>query len=150
MSRWAVFPGDDERVCCMGAAVVDSCTCWEPVYSHKQQAPRTDLEQQTRRVMCPGCAYRTDSPEQSDHEDAGADMGDLIDIAVSGEFACHQGMRRITGWRHPDGAYYEHPGQYLDYQPPIVDGVPYKADGTPACRCAGWAAMREALHKETQ
>ena len=139
------FPGDIDRMCCTGAAVLDCCTCWEPVYNLEQEPPRLESEQQTRRTMCPGCAYRPESPEQMGQEHAGADAGDLIDLAASGVFVCHQGMRRITGWKHPDGSYYEHPGQPLAYEPPVVDGTAYKADGSPACLCAGWAAMRRRM-----
>jgi hypothetical protein len=41
-----------------------------------------------------------------------------------------------VAYRHPSGA--EIPGHPAGYDPPIVDGVPCKADGTPADLCAGW------------
>ena len=31
------------------------------------------------------------------------------------------------------------------YDPPIVDSVPYRTDGTPEELCAGWDARRRAL-----
>lgn len=32
-----------------------------------------------------------------------------------------------------------------DYQPPIVEGIPYRADGQPGLLCAGWVARNRAL-----
>lgn len=49
-------------------------------------------------------------------------------------------MRQPAHWRHPSGAMT--PGSPMNYQPPIVDGTPYKADGTPGDLCAGWVALR--------
>lgn len=55
-------------------------------------------------------------------------------------FVCHQGIRRAVKWQHPSGAIVS--GHEGNYCPPIIDGVPFKADGTPADICAGWAALR--------
>lgn len=52
--------------------------------------------------------------------------------------ALFERMRRPTSWRHPSGATI--PGDHADYQPPIIDGVPYRADGRPGDLCAGWTA----------
>jgi len=58
-------------------------------------------------------------------------------------FWCHQGMRKLVAWRHPAGVTV--PVTVDGYGPPGVDGVPYRADGTPAEVCGGWAARRRAL-----
>lgn len=43
-------------------------------------------------------------------------------------------------WRHPAGMRIPaDPGRDGDYQPPIVLGVPFRADGQPGLLCAGWA-----------
>lgn len=94
-----------------------------------------------RDSKCADCAYRPGSPERSGDPDAAADEDRLREIADRGEvFWCHQGMRRPVLWQHPSGA--ETPGSPLNYQPPIVNGVPYKADGTPGDVCGGWVALR--------
>lgn len=61
-------------------------------------------------------------------------------MATGEPFACHQGMRRPVKWVHPSGA--EVLGHPAGYAPPIVDGVPYKADGTPGDLCGGWFLRR--------
>lgn len=119
--------------CCMGAVFngARGCTCWVPVYDMEQAEPRTSIEPETRTRMCGDCAYRPDSPERAADPDFG--------LALS-NFWCHRGIRRPKHWRHPDGRV--RPGSPDDYQPPIINGVPYRADGRPAARCGGWAAMR--------
>jgi hypothetical protein len=119
--------------CCFAAANDGpaACSCWEPIYDLEQAEPRIDVTPQTRSQMCGDCAYRIDSPER--REDPYA----LVDLE---NFWCHRGIRRPVRWRHPDGR--ERPGSPSDYQPPIVAGVPYRADGQPAARCGGWAAMQ--------
>jgi MoaA/NifB/PqqE/SkfB family radical SAM enzyme len=72
----------------------------------------------------------------------------LDDIITRGDiFWCHQGIRRVVEYRHPDGRVYPVPplaaGVDGAYEPPIIDGRPYKADGTPADVCAGWWARFE-------
>jgi hypothetical protein len=121
--------------CCIGSAVygADRCTCWEPVFEEEQAPARTDLEPQTREKWCIACAYRKGSPEEVEY-DLKEDLREL-----DGTFWCHTGMRRPVAYRHPAGI--ERPASPLDYQPLEVDGVPYKADGTPADRCAGWNAF---------
>lgn len=64
-------------------------------------------------------------------------------IAAIDRFWCHQGMRRPLYWEHPAGVRIT--GSPADYDPPIEDLVPFKADGTPADLCAGWAARSRAL-----
>jgi hypothetical protein len=122
------------RWCCYAAANDGpaACTCWEPIFDMEQLPPRIGLEPETRTRQCGDCAYKPDSPERQ------ADPCALLDLE---NFWCHRGIRRPTSWQHLDGRV--RPGSEADYQPPIVDGVPYRADGRPAARCAGWAALQE-------
>jgi hypothetical protein len=142
--------GNAEVPCCMGAVShgPSGCTCWKPVYDTDQQSPRTELAAGTREDMCLDCAYRPGSPERTGDPDAAGDDDVLRELVDSGRrFWCHQGMRRVREWRHPCGA--THPGSPLDFPCPVVDGVPYKADGTPADVCGGWAALnRKRLARE--
>lgn len=73
------------------------------------------------------------------------ERAELADIAGGGGvFWCHQGMRKPTAFRHPDLGITV--ATTTDgYDPPIIADVPYRADGTPGQRCAGWDAMRRAL-----
>jgi hypothetical protein len=124
------------RWCCAGAAEwgPGRCTCWDPVYDLEQAEPRTDEVPETRSQMCGDCAYRPDSPERQ------ADPYGMIGLP---NFWCHRGMRRPKEWRHPDGRVRR--ADPANYQPPIVDGVAYRADGHPAARCGGWAAEQREL-----
>jgi hypothetical protein len=47
---------------------------------------------------------------------------------------------------HPVIGRIELPG--VSYDPPQIDGIPYKANGQPGERCAGWAARRVQLGLE--
>jgi hypothetical protein len=127
---------------CMGYALdgPEGCTCWEPVYTHAEQAvPRTDAETGTRTVACEDCAFRPDSPERGgDDRYRGSEAGALEAIAAASVFWCHIGLRRQTGWVHPNGAAFDVTTDH--YVPPVLAGVPYKADGSPGDRCAGWHA----------
>lgn len=142
------LPDAGQGACCMGAAVYgpNGCTCWVRVHDLDQAPPDTSIAPTSRPTMCGDCAFRPDSPERTGAENAAHDADDL-DILVQGDaqFWCHQGMRLVTAQRHPSGAVKEQPaGERLAYDPPIVDGVPYKADGTPGDLCAGQAAHRRA------
>jgi hypothetical protein len=140
------LPDAGEGACCIGAAVLgpDRCTCWEPVYDLDQQPPRTELRDDVRDSMCADCAYRPDSPERTGDPQAAGDWESLQVLAAGGNpFWCHAGMRRPVAFRHPSGV--EIGGSDLDYAPPIVNGVPYRADGTPGDVCAGWEAMHRGL-----
>lgn len=128
--------------CCFGEVNggPQHCTCWEPVYDLEQQEPQTG-PMGLRDRMCGDCAYRKDSPERRGEDGYKGDADSLEEMVRAGEpFACHQGIRKPVKYRHPSGA--EIAGHPAAYDPPVVEGVPYKADGTPADLCAGWAARR--------
>lgn len=132
-----------EIPCCMAGAMRGprACTCWKPVYDLDQVDVLTEHAAPVTRVeCCHDCAYRNDSPERGDGY-----TDELVDVAgTPGHvFACHIGMRRVVSWRHPDGR--ELPVGDGDYQPPVVGTTAYKADGSPADLCAGWAAHRRGL-----
>lgn len=145
----------------------ERCTCWEPVFDMEQAEPVTERvgmvageiparggqsahprlcdlhETPTRSVTvrskcCHDCAYRAGSPER----DGGFTEEALLALPAQAHrvFACHQGMVRVIRWTHPCGV--EVPAGEGDYRPPVIDGVAFKADGTPAELCAGWAALR--------
>lgn len=153
------FPdlGEATYGCCFGTAVKgpEWCTCWVPEYD-KEQAELGDPHDppsMPRDEMCHDCAYRPDSPERNGEEGYSKnDYDELMTIVYKGEpFYCHQGMRRITHWRHePSGTVIEaHPGSYA---PPIeeVGGcqLPFKADGTSGDLCAGWFARYARTRKK--
>ena len=136
------LPDAGEGACCMGAAVYgkDRCTCWEPIFDLEQQ-PLKPGEMGLRTRSCSDCAYRKNSPERRGADGYQGDPESLDEMVMTGSmFACHQGIRRPVKWVHPSGA--EIPGHPAGYAPPLHDGKPYKADGTPADLCAGWAARR--------
>jgi hypothetical protein len=138
--RWPDV-GNDEIPCCEGSAALDHkfCTCWEPVFDVDQADPDTSQIHSIMPRPCHDCAYRRNSPERSGDDRAAAGQDDLDRlIATRTPFWCHDGMRRPIAWRHPSGI--QITGCDLDYRPPIVDGVPYRADGRPGDLCAGWAA----------
>lgn len=139
--------------CCWGAAVhgAGGCTCWDREYDLAQTRPDKAAVPVTREQMCADCAFRPDSPERTGESAAAYDQDDLDALAYgSADFWCHQGMRLVTGRRHPTGAFVPQPeGEKLAYDPPIVNGIPYKADGSPGERCAGLAARRRSAAKET-
>ncbi|HEV8653159.1 MAG TPA: hypothetical protein VG276_28135 [Actinomycetes bacterium] len=148
------LPDAGQGTCCYGAACMgpERCTCWEPVFEVEQTPPDSQtvtllaagVQPVTRQRPCDDCAYRPDSPERRGDPNVAGDQELLEQIVQRGErFWCHQGIRRPIAWRHPAGV--QIPGSPVNYQPPIIDGVPYRADGTPAEVCAGWAARRRAL-----
>lgn len=134
--------------CCMGEAIggPHACTCWEPTFDVDQtpleDAGEPPAEIPTRDKCCHDCAYRQGSLERERGE------GEYLEDVASGpgkEFWCHQGVRRVVTFKHPDGR--ELPAGDGDYRPPV--GPPdrpivWKADGTPGERCAGWSALRMA------
>lgn len=132
--------GNGEVPCCMGSAMYgpERCTCWVPEYDAPQAKPQ-EGPSPVRKRMCADCAFRPDSPERNgDERYAHSDEDGLVDV-VAGTFACHQGMRRLVRFRHPNGHVQE-----LDvdaYAPPIV-AAPTMADGRPAELCAGWWQAR--------
>lgn len=137
----AAFPDAEPAGCCIGEAVygLEGCTCWAPVYDTEQSAPvvRPAHEAVVRPGgRCGDCAYRRDSPENADPFTA----EDLVTAAISGRFWCHDGMRRPRVWVHPGRPGVKLPGSAADWRPAVVGDVPYRADGSQALLCAGWAA----------
>ncbi|MES2210933.1 MAG: hypothetical protein V4515_12245 [Chloroflexota bacterium] len=128
-----------EAWCCYGA--VDrgpgGCNCWTPIFDLRQRKVRTDVEPETRASRCHDCAYRPDSPERQ--------RGEALEALPN--FWCHQGIRRPKAFRHPDGRV-RPVEDSADYQPPMVAGVPYRASGRPADRCAGWAQVQRLRERQ--
>ena len=143
-------PDAGEGMCCIGAAVMGPghCTCWVPIFDAEQQEITPGLPLPPVPVkLCATCAYRPNSPERQGDEGFAGDAGLLDELVATGApFFCHQGIRKPIAWRHPPSGT-EIPGHPGGYDPPIRDGVPYKADGSPAFVCAGWLLRRA---KETQ
>lgn len=142
-SEALVFPDAGEGHCCYGTIMngPQGCTCWEPIYDLEQQEPRLG-KPRTRRRRCPDCAYHDGSPERQNTTGYAGDAETLDEIVYSGErFICHQGMRKPSRWIHvPTGTIIE--GHPAGYEPPFLNGLPYKADGTPGDICAGWSRAR--------
>ena len=138
-------PENEMNWCCAGAAMngPDRCTCWVPVYSKVQRELSPEVEPGVRPEQCEDCAYRHDSAEMQDER---AENLSAITDSDEHPFWCHQGMRYEVGWRHPLGMYVEAPrddvGAIASWAPPRRNGVPFKASGLPADKCAGWAARR--------
>lgn len=168
--KWAEdHPDDDMDGCCFGVAVYgpDRCTCWEPRYDGQTQlVPDLTAEVGAARdSKCGDCAFRKDSPELT----VEYTRETLLSLAVRGDptvpvtratiasgeaspFWCHQGMRRPTHFEHvsdltgkPTGRRVE--GSTDDWQPPMLNGVPYRLDGQPGLLCAGYVRQREAEAK---
>lgn len=138
--------GNGDVPCCMGSAEYGPhrCTCWEPVYDLGQADPEPTAPG-LRATPCDDCAYRGNSPERRGDEHVIGDSDALRALVVLNRpFFCHQGIRRLVGFRHPSGTEWKPPAPALEaaYRPPIHHGVPYKADGTPGDLCADWAAAR--------
>lgn len=138
------LPSAGQGRCCSGALLLgpQACTCWTAVYDLEQQPiqPGTPTVPTPAR-MCGDCAYRPGSPEKQGDDSHRGDQELLDRLVATGEpFYCHTGIRRKASHRHPSGTILDgHPG---DYDPPIVDGVPYKASGEPGDLCAGWLLRR--------
>jgi len=126
--------------CCDGSAMrgLAHCTCWEPVYDVAQTPPITDTVAGAMTDKCHDCAFRPGSPERAD-EFMREELYALPDTGAP--FWCHQGMRQPHHWRHATLGI-EVPGDPADWQPPIIDGIPYLADGHAGNLCAGWLALR--------
>lgn len=145
------MPDPVNGACCDGSAIKGPqyCTCWEPRFDLDQQ-PVTEGEPGRRALACSDCAYKAGSPERQGDERYNGDPEFLDRIVTTGDpFFCHEGIRRAVKLVHPSGAEAELPPG--DYRPPVENGVPYKADGSPGELCAGWAARRLAyLQREAK
>lgn len=146
-------PDAGQGACCYGAAEdgPSGCVCWKPVYSLEQQELRLPVAGSTVRAeQCEDCAYRSDSPERQGDERYVGGGDDTLDELIYGDrpFWCHQGMRRPVAWVHPSGVRFEAEGEW--YDPPIRDGVPFRADGTPGEICAGWQARHDRAMEEIE
>lgn len=133
-------PDAEPIYCCVGEAErgVDGCTCWVAVYDDDQAEPVVASydDARPRASRCSDCAFRPGSPELTDPYMREA----LLALPGKGEpFWCHDGMRRPTWWEHPTRG--RVPGSPDDWQPPRRNGIPYRADGSQALLCAGWAAI---------
>lgn len=126
--------------CCWGSTMRGpaGCYCWVPVFDVEQAEPRPPAcaeDLSARPSLCGDCAFRKGSPERAD----GFSEEALFASAEQGHpFWCHQGMRRPNRWVHPLLGEVE--GSPDDWQPPIVNSIPYQADGSPGLLCAGWMA----------
>lgn len=142
---------DPDLPCCYGSALngPTGCTCWRPVYDLTQTEP-VQGEPVTAGQMCSDCAYRPGSPERNhDPRQACSRDGELDEVALRESFWCHAGMRRVVQWRH-ETLDLVVDAEGICYEPAIVDGIPYRADGRPADRCAGAAARRRQLLSEVE
>jgi len=154
---WALVAAGSPWRCCEGAqkAGPAGCSCWTPEFDLEQTTPDLEAvvdlalgqaEPPVRHRMCGDCAYRPDSPERSGDPAYRGDGAQLEQWAADGDrFWCHDGMRRPIAWRHPAGMRLAAALDDGDYQPPILEGIPYRADGQPGLLCAGWAARNRAL-----
>lgn len=144
--------------CCPGRITTGpaGCTCWQPVYDRDQTGPDRatvialtcgEITPDEQDGMCGDCAYRPNSPEKQSQSSHAGDATELERLAASGEkFFCHTGFRVPTAWEHPAGMRIPaDPNRDGDYQPLILLGIPYRADGRPGLLCAGWSARRRAL-----
>lgn len=121
------------------------CTCWTPVFDLEQQPIKRFMAPRTRTKCCGDCAYRNGSPERA--EEGGTEHLQFIaEPDVPASFWCHDGMRKVIAWRHPDGREVKvDPDGVDDFQPPIRENAAgvrccWQVDGTPAARCGGWRA----------
>jgi len=140
------LPDAGEGACCYGAGMrgPGGCTCWRPVYDLDQAEPVPAIPIVRPGGMCGDCAYRPGSPEKDGDPKYRGDADHLEHLAATGTpFSCHDGLRRLLRRVHPSGV--EVPADPGAYDPPILDGQPFRADGQPALLCAGWAARGRAI-----
>lgn len=143
------LPDAGEGACCLGSACrgPGACTCWETIFDQPQQ-PLQHGPMAVRERMCEDCAFRPGSPEQSG-DPAYAHSGDgELDEVVGPGFACHQGMRKRLQLVHPAGVVVQ--CGPMEYAPAERPGMTWKADGSPADFCAGWAARKAQWDREAE
>lgn len=158
-------PCPDGVPCCDGYAYrgQHACSCWEPIYDREQAEPNLAGEPALRPTMCGDCAFRPGSPERASAEFAEQNADDLQGMVYNpaAVFWCHEGMRAVLGWRHPNGLEVRLPERETQqaYDPLMKlrpgpgggsDGariIAHRADGQPAYYCAGLAAARRAAER---
>jgi hypothetical protein len=138
--------------CCWGStlaseedgteASIRACTCWTPVYDLEQQPLAETSPPSTRIEQCHDCAYLATTAADPDRYPEQRDRERLFELGPDEPFYCHVGMRRIVAWEHPAGHRIE--AAQDDYASPTRGRTAFKADGTSADRCAGWARIVEA------
>ena len=145
------LPDVSDVPCCMASAVwgPDRCTCWTRRHDHDQATPIIGLAVAARDSMCSGCAFKPRSPERTgDNRYQFSDEDDRLDLIAGNQpFYCHEGMRRVTAFDHPCGVTVPVDGDH--YDPPTVDGIPFKSDGTPADVCAGWTTAHDRFLRQS-
>lgn len=130
------------------------CTCWTPVYAEPQRPPVPGIPV-ARRAPCRTCACHVAAGQLSDGSELPAGLEEayawLVARAARGEaFYCHEGARVPIRWEHPTepprapADHYVDDAGHSDWPPPMVDGVPYRADGRPAELCFAWDRLRRA------
>jgi hypothetical protein len=143
VSRERDLPDAGGGMCCLGAAAggPGACTCWVPEHDRAQAEPQQGPPP-IRSRRCSDCAFRPDSPENrgDDRYDCEGALEALA--SPNGTFYCHDGLRIATALVHePTGA--RVPTTIPDaYDPPTRGALAFKANGTPATICAGFAAAR--------
>jgi hypothetical protein len=125
--------------CCMPSAMggPSDCTCWQPIFDVDQaELVPSPGPRRARSEQCHDCAYLAGSRELTDPDDRYT-RRQLLDLPHGDRpFWCHQGIRRVIAWEHPDGRVIS--AAEDDYRPPIRSGRPFQADGSSALVCAGW------------
>lgn len=157
-----MYPGDDARLCCYGAAVLGRCTCWAPAYDCQQVSPAhvAKAPVTVRAAMCRDCPAWFESESRLEYHAAnGPDELDplnwideppdcetayekMVWLAFSRRgrpFYCFEGVRRVIGAVHPDGGFVQcaprHAPTFNHY------GQRVRADGEVTPVCAGYAAL---------
>lgn len=145
--EWPDACGDGVS-CCIGHAVYGpgGCTCWEPVYDQPQAPHNGSFDAAKRPTLCHDCAYRNGSPERVGAKGYSGNEEMLEELVATGRpFWCHQGLRKIVAWEHPNGMTI--PAHDAAYDPLEVrsesGAIVVKADGTPGDLCGGWCAKRK-------
>lgn len=122
--------------CCWASinSAGDLCSCWIPVFDVEPSEALQEGPAAVLRRSCHDCAYRLGSPEREALEGGPPEYG------RHQPFLCHQGVPRIVAWQHPAGVRVDVDPLTDDYLPTQRGDRAWRADGSPAELCAGWAA----------